>query len=175
MKKNLLISFVFLSSVIFAQNITMRELLYLRDKNLTDTEDFLTKKGWRLAESIPQEGLNFSKTAFVYGDTDLITAIIAKHTFYDKNRLKIILAHPKKYEELLSVIKSYNPQLIYSGISEDKKLVTVYQGATTTFVIKSKPDKNKYGHEVVEREITLLTNTDYEYGYKNWFKDNELN
>ena len=164
MKKLLL--FVLLTSFSFGygQNLSLSQLMSLRTMDLDDFEMYLTQKGWDYKNSEEETEETLGTITFVYGsqgDFDYAESFIQKIFSYSGTQRIFIQTHKQsKYLEYLNAVKSFNPQLIYSG-PENGRLVKTYQGATTTFKFVTATTSTNIGNDKTSWLLTIYSNDDY--------------
>lgn len=163
MKKLLL--FVLLASFSFGygQNLSLSQLMSLRTMDLDDAETYLTQRGWNYKDSEEETDTTLGLVNFVYGtngDFNYAESFLRKLFSYSgTNVIAIQIGKQNKYLEYLSAVKSFNPQLIFSG-PEDGRLVKTYQGATTTFKFETTTANTYSGNEKASWMLTIYSNDD---------------
>jgi hypothetical protein len=168
-KVNLIILFMLSSFGLFAQNLSMSQLMEIRMKSLGDAEEYLTGKGWEFLNAEDENSERLGYATFSY-EKDYMSDLAASFlSFYyseylDVKRISIQVNKIEKYNEYLNAIKSYKCKMILSTV-ENGNLVKVYRGATTTFKITSSTSENSFNVESANWQIFVLSNDDYDL---NW-------
>lgn len=148
----------------FSQNLTMSQILQIRNMDLGRATDFLTSKNWEFieADEETEDSLGSIEFAFqknVYNDSANSFFSYYFSEVYDIRRLSLQIHNKAKYTEYLNAIKGYGCKLINSSV-EDGKIVQLYRGATTTFKITSSKSQNEYGVNSQIWRIDIRSNDD---------------
>lgn len=171
-----------------AQNLTMAQLLQIKNMKLAEAEEYLTARGWEFHDA--KEDSISRIIIFVYNSPDskklrdemilkkdeyylkygmeLVDRVIGEFTAESnlyyltmKNRLIITIStsDKSKYGEYMAAIKGYGCTLLDSK-AKDGTLTKVYRGATTTFLIKSSTEKDVFGQERPNWSFVFSSNDD---------------
>ncbi|MDR2206618.1 MAG: hypothetical protein LBE36_10760 [Flavobacteriaceae bacterium] len=150
-----------LAFAVKAQNVTLDELIDLKKHDLAYVEEYLTNKGWTYFGNG-----DISQTLFAYNkghDSDKAESFISYFpSLLSDNALmvEIQIHNPNKYTSYLNRIKSFGCKLIDS-YTKNKEIVKIYQGATTTFMIRVYT-KYEYFSTTTLYEITIVSNEIYD-------------
>ncbi len=170
MKKNLFVLFIILSySLSNAQNLTLAQILDVRKKDLGNAEEYLTSKGWEFLEAEEPEFDKMGSATFTYNKDDMSSRAESFLTFLysdsaQNNRVSIQISKKIKYTEYINSIKSFGCKILSSKV-EEGKIVKIYRGATTTFVIKSGTSTNYYEEDTAMWLILVLSNEDFDINF----------
>lgn len=167
--KKLFIIFTFLFGItLFAQNLTLSEVLAVRKMDLGDADEYLTKKGWSFlaAEDETDEGFASAIYAFdknYYDDTanSFLRYIYSESGVVD-TRIIIQLHSQSKLNTYINQIKAWGGKQIDSYI-DNGKIVKVYLGTTMAYIITTSNQKNELGGTKPIYYITVLLNSDLLY------------
>jgi hypothetical protein len=155
---------------LFAQNLSMAQLLELRKKTLGEAEEYLTSMGWEFAETQEPKPYNneLGYMTFTY-DKDFMQKSAQSHISYlwsdcegqsCKSIVDIQFDNNKKYNEYINSIKIYGCKLLKSSITEEGNFIKYYKGKTTTIIITT--SKGRYQQPLWR--IRLYSNIDYPDG-----------
>ncbi|AWA30934.1 hypothetical protein HYN48_13090 [Flavobacterium magnum] len=147
----------------------MAQILDIKKKTLGNAEEFLTEKGWEFSEAQEPTDELMGSAVFTYRKSDVSDGAesflsFVYSSFSDVTRITIQISKKEKYIEYLNSIKGYGCKQLSSKV-EDGKIVKVYQGVTTTFVIKSATTSNYYDQEVVTWILSVFSNEDYKLNF----------
>ncbi len=155
---------------LFAQNVSMAQLLELRKKTLGEAEEYLTSMGWEFFET--QEPRLYDKElgymTFTY-DKDFMQKSAKSFISYlwsdcegqsCKSIVDIQFDNIKKYNEYINAIKMYGCKLVKSSITEEGKFIKYYKGKTTTFIITT--SRGRYEQPLWR--LRLYSNIDWPNG-----------
>lgn len=162
MKKYLLIIIFIFCNQLFSQNLTIDELINLRDSNISSVEEFLSGKQWKLIKSEEPTERNFGSIMFAYNKSDYdnsatsFVRYIYSNTSYTR-RIGIQINSLEKYNSYLSRIKQVIGCKLISTKINDDGILKVYGCKGITFMVKVKSTSNYY--------ITILDNSDYYQSY----------
>lgn len=162
MKKIVFLFLILISVSIWGQNLTMKELIALREMSTTDTQSFLIKKGLVLEVFEEENKEEFGVMQFNYNKIEgynppnysFIKYFSEKYS--DDERITIMSLDQKKFEEYqIEVSKKYG-DLIFSGNPEGIP-TKVYQGEKLTFIFEI-TSKGNYKNI---QNLSIYTNKDY--------------
>lgn len=165
MRLNLILS-LFWCVACYAQNITVNEMLHLKNQDIAGIEEYLSGKGWLLLSSEEETADTPGKLNFAYnkGKNNDSAESFLKCQYYKETGIKVMnlqLHNQQKYNSYLAGIKAVSNNLVYSSIGTDK-VTKVYQDATTTFIVKVKTKRNK-ASTVNIYHIFIMSNADYKH------------
>jgi hypothetical protein len=152
-------------SSIYAQNLTMAQLLNIRKMNIGEVTDYLSNRNWDFVEAEDETDEKLGSITFAYEKSDMNEnaqsfLIYYFSDVYDTRRVMIQINKKVKYTEFVNAIKSYGCKLIESNVV-DGSIRQVYQGATTTFIIASITAKNVYNVDSAAWLFQIRSNDDY--------------
>lgn len=164
MKKTFIHLFFFLSLTnLFSQNLTLDELLSLRKKQIVSAEEFLAVKNWELYSAVQPDGSTPGTITFSYKKYEEDKAVSFIKYIYtndiNNNMLNILIFNAEKYKTYLTRIKSLGCKVVYSGLKENE-IIKVYQGTTTTIVVKVGTQDNDFGGTTTYYSFTIASNDD---------------
>ena len=161
MKKSLFLFLAFISVSIWRQNLTLKELISLREMSTIDTQSFLIKKGLVLEvfeeENTKELGVmqfNYKKSEG-YNPPNYSFIKYFSEKYLDDERITVMSLDQKKFEEYKNEVSKKYGDLIFSG-NPDSIPTKVYQGEKLTFIF-----------EVISKEnykiqnLSIYTNKDY--------------
>ena len=127
-------------SPLFAQNLSMAQILELKNKTVGEAEEYLTSKGWEFYIVKKPEDDKMGMLFYGWGisyDKSQAEAWIKYSWIYDEQgqyvtRILLEIHNQKKYIEYLNAIKSYGCKLISTDVV-DGKMIKIYRGKTTSF------------------------------------------
>ena|SRR5690606_10282276 len=170
MKKIILLFIITLThSSLFAQNLSLSQLIELTEKDMGEAEEYLTTKGWEFSdagkESDSRKYMTFAynKSSYSSGAESFLS--ILYDDILNKGVVSIQVHTQEKYNEYLNYLKKYNYKLIDSIITEGS-LLKMYQGETMTFGISSTTSKNYFNEETAIWSLLIISNDDFE-SYRN--------
>ncbi len=167
MTKTILIFILFQSTFqLFGQNLTMSQIVELRKKNLSEVEEFLTKKGWEFFNAEEKSYLQLPTVTFTYKKdymSDRAESFLNYNydDYPDSYRITIQVNDKDKYIEYLNSIKGYGCKIISSKVVNNE-IIKVYRGATTTFEVHSRTSKNYYNYDTAIWLFILFSNQEYD-------------
>ncbi len=170
MKKAILLIFILTGpAVLFAQNLTMSQLLEIKKKDIGNAEDYLVSKGWEFLEAKEPTWDKFGSVAFTYEKDNMSSRAVSFliYLFSDvssQTRVLIQVHKKEKYTEYVNAIKSYGCEMVSSKV-ENNEIVKVYRGATTTFIIRSGTSENYFNEQSAVWTFSILSNDDYDLNY----------
>lgn len=149
---------------VFAQNITLNELILLRKKDIVNVEEYLSSKKWSYLKGENPTSETFGKVIFSYGKNNYDDKAESFINYYysgktDRKRIEIQLSKSEKYNDFISQIKSFGCKVIDSRI-EENQIIKVYQGTTITFEITITTQK-EYSSTSTSYLVFIVENEDY--------------
>lgn len=153
---------------LFAQNLSMSELISLVDKDVASVEEFLLHKNWLIIEANDREievGISkkisverlYSNIIFEYYSNPDFTLSCS----YDSDNIvrEVSVSPPthNKYIEYLNAIKSYGCKLVHQSANIGG-IWKIYQGKTKTFTISVTYAKNMSGEPISMWNIEVCSN-----------------
>jgi hypothetical protein len=174
MKKYLLIIMVLASLVLNAQNVSMKELLDFQGKEMGEVEEALTSKGWKYIGGQVGNAESRKYIAFSFGDLKLDLKnkqneySVIYYGFSNNNqskRISIELSSLDKYSQYLDEIKTSGYKLLNSDVGENGTLRKIYQGDSTTIVVKITTKKGELN--VTLYNIIVCSTDDFNANFKN--------
>jgi hypothetical protein len=157
------------SNSLIAQNLTLSQILEIKNKDLGNAEEYLTLKGWEFLNAFePTEG-KMGKATFTYNKSDSSDLAESFLTYFygvysGDTRIHIQISKKIKYNEYVNTIKNYGCKLLDSKI-ESGRIIKIYRGATKTFEVSSSTSTNIYNEDVASWSIFIVSNEDYDL---NW-------
>ena len=170
MKKIIIYSILLISSVnIFAQNLTLNQLLELKKKDIGNAEEYLTEKGWEFFKADEPTFDTMGQATFTYNKNEMSKRAESFLTFLysefsERTRISIQINKKTKYTEYINSIKSLGCKLISSKI-EAGDIIKIYRGATTTFKITSSTSTNFYNESTAVWHLFIISNEDYDLNF----------
>lgn len=168
MKRFLLFFGLLITSVTFAQNLSLSQLMTLRKMSLEDAEIKLNNEGWQYSRGKAPVLNRLGHAEFVYGAEDDFQFAEAFLSFLygtdSESRVVIQFSKLSKYRDYLTEVKGFSPTLIKNNI-EEGNLVKVYQGKTTTFIFTSATTENKFGGDMPSWTLAIMDNESYNLNY----------
>lgn len=150
-----LLAFMFFSLNAFSQNLSLSQFHNFIGKNFTESEEYLSSKGW---EYVRKDRMD--RFVFELKSTSLET--ISYFTFsvdeLDNIDMLVVTLEKKKYNEFLDVVKSYGCELVSSIIHKDNSIQKCYRGKTLTFSFRIFPDKNEF-HVKQQYHMAIFRNS----------------
>src|SRR5690606_24242045 len=106
-------------SSIYAQNLTMAQLLNIRKMNIGEVTDYLSNRNWDFVEAEDETDEKLGSITFAYEKSDMNEnaqsfLIYYFSDVYDTRRVMIQINKKVKYTEFVNAIKSYGCKLIES-------------------------------------------------------------
>jgi len=166
MRKILLLLLVFMANVtLFAQNLTLAQLIEIKKKDLGNAEEYLTAKGWEFMEADAPTEEKYGQATFSYNKSVTSTTAESFLTYYYFNMPKmtwisIQISKINKYNEYINTLKSNGCKLISSEVKEGK-ILKVYRGETYTFLVETGKSTNLFDQETAVWHLYVLSNDDY--------------
>ncbi|MBS1580558.1 MAG: hypothetical protein JST29_13070 [Bacteroidetes bacterium] len=149
---------------IYSQNITLDEVINLRNKDVTDVEEYLTNKNWTLLNAKEGYGTTMASIGFAYNKSsyDDRAESFIKYYYSDETETKRIswqINRKDKYSILLGQLKAKGVTLLNTKV-KDGSIIKYYQGKTLTFVVSIDTDTD-YIETKTTYNIFIITNYDY--------------
>lgn len=174
MKRYILIIVVFCSFMLNAQNVSMKELLSMQEKEMGEVEEELTSKGWKYIGG--QEGNSESRKYIAFSFGNLKFDFKNKEHEYSmvyygfsnngkSKRIAIEISSLSKYSQYLDEIKQSGYKLLNSDIGKNGTLRKIYQDDSTTIVVKVTTKTEEYN--VTLYKIIICSTDDYNMSFKN--------
>lgn len=165
MKRFLLFFGLLITSVTYAQNLSLSQLMTLRKMSLEDAEIFLHARGWSYVDGTAPADGDLGTVQFAYGEVggfDYAEAFLTLIFSDDEpNRITIQISKQSKYTEYLNGVKTFSPTLINNTV-KNGGLQKVYQGATTTFIFRTVTASDRFGDENAAWLLTIMDNYIYD-------------
>lgn len=174
MKKYILIFMVLGSLVLNAQNVSMKDLFSLQGKEMGEVEEALTSKGWKYIGGQKGNAESRKYIAFSFGDLKLDLKnkqheySVVYYGLSNNNkskRISIELSNLSKYSQYLDEIKNYGYKLLNSDVGKNGTLRKIYQGDSTTVVVKITTKKEELN--VTLYKIIICSTDDFNANFKN--------
>lgn len=160
MKKSLFLFLILISLSIWGQNLTIKELIALREMSTTDTQSFLIKKGLVLKDFEEENKEELGLMSFDYKiNKDVNPPNYSFVKYFSKTndeRITVMSLDQKKFEEYQNEVSKKYGKLIFSGNSEGIP-TKVYQGEKLTFIFEI---TSKGNYENIQN-LSIYTNKDY--------------
>lgn len=147
----------------YSQNLTISDLLTIRQKSIISAEEFLSAKNWDLINSHSNNGvlsLQFSYKKSVL--SDLAESFLTLHSNdfnNDFNKVVIQINNNAKYNDYISSIKKIATNTSSANVV-DGKLVKIYKNKNFTFIIWSGNSENFFKSLTPIWHIEILKNED---------------
>ena len=159
-------TFLFLNNILFAQNLSLAQLLEVKKKELGNAEEYLTAKNWEFIKANEPEENKLGSATFTYNKDDMSNRAESFLTYlYSDNstftRISIQINQKSKYNEYINSIKAYGCKLILSKV-EDGNIIKIYRGNTTTFRVTSSTSTNFFNESTAAWNLFIISNDDYE-------------
>ncbi len=125
----------------------------------------MVSKGWEFSGAEEESFESYGSVTFTYNKSPFsdIAESYLIYLYSDALNVKKLMLQVNsidKYNEYLAAIKSGGNKLIDSRV-HDGEIVKIYQGATTTFEIKSSVSSNRYGEDSAIWVLSVMNNVDY--------------
>lgn len=168
MKKStiFILVFVFNTSFLCSQNLTMSQILEIKKKDLGNVEEYLTFKGWEYMEASEPTIDKLGVASFSYNKNDMFGKAQSFLTYIyddysDVNEIIIQVNNREKYTEYLTAIKGYGCKMISSKV-ENENIVKIYRGATITFKVMTSVTKNDFNQNKAVWIFDIYSNEDFD-------------
>ena len=138
MKKGFFIFLVLHCLTTYAQNLTFRDLLYLKNNSFEKVEEFLIKRDWKFMNGTPVTGADFSQASFQYydardgGDYAHLTYVFNET---DKE-IHLKLFKKEKYFEYLNEVKALKSELISTSSTKESGLEKIYKSGKNIYIFQ---------------------------------------
>jgi hypothetical protein len=174
MKKNICFLFLFITTNLFSQNLTLSEILKIKKMDLAKAEEYLTNKGWEFTDAEEEANGKMGSASFAYDKSEFSDKATSFITYYFSSynlskRINVQLHSKMKYNEYLSSIKSFGCKLLATKVI-DGNIDKVYQGATTTFIISTSTSLNYNEVESSSWQFFLLDNNDFFRNFAKYYE-----
>jgi hypothetical protein len=170
MKRAILIISVLIGPIsLNAQNLTMDQLLEIKKKDIGSAEDYLAANGWEfMEESEPYwDKLGSVVYAFAMDYTIQRAESVLFYVYNDitsEIRIVVQVREKEKYSEYVKAIMDYDCEMVSSKV-ENNESVKLYQGAITTFMIRSGSSGNYFNEHSDVWTFSIFSNDDYDQNY----------
>lgn len=139
MKKTVLFSILLISisSKIFSQNLTFKELLDIKSYGIVQAEEFLTEKNWEFLDSVSPENDKMGMLTFGFKTKVQNKAESFLYYIFSKNdncRISIQISNKEKYLAYLKEIKNSGAKIVDSKINNGE-INKVYKNSLNVFTI----------------------------------------
>lgn len=160
-----LLMFSLFPNVLFGQNLSLIELIDLRNKSLTNFKKILNSKAWTNNE---KESIGLTNTGGQTENTFRLSnkthgASIEYITNNDSrnSRISIHISQKETYSEYVTKIISLGYKLIKAEV-ENGDIVKVYQNKKITIKVTTITDKTNYSSATINTyKFLILSNEDY--------------
>ncbi|CAM1342182.1 hypothetical protein [Tenacibaculum amylolyticum] len=163
-----LILFTLVTIPSISQNLSLKQLITVRKKNMAEAEEYLTLRNWSFisAESATTDkygGLSFAYNKSKFNDNaeSFIWLYFSDSENYP-NRLSIQIHKKEKYNEYITQIKKWGGK-IYDSYIEDDVFFKVYQGSTITYIISTSTQKDDFSSSSTIYSFFILENDDFKH------------
>lgn len=153
----------------FAQSLTLSELLSLRKKEIAEVDEYLTKRKWSLleAEEPSEENLGsllYSSNRNSYDDK--AKSFIRYFYSNDLNTkvFSIQFQSSSVLNKYVNQIKTWGGKLQKSYV-EDGAIVKIYRGSTMTYKVVTDTQSNDFGSTITFFVLYIYTNEDFDLIY----------
>lgn len=163
MKRIISLLFILASSVSFSQNVTLEEVIGLKNKNLLEVKNYLKDRNWEIMHEHFSKKLKFGDIRFSFDNENPDREIPLYLTFYHeanemtKNRVEFEVTSKEKFDSYLTELKSSNFSLINSK-TDVNQTVDTFKDEFTTIEVKTIPVENYYGKQVTFYKFYILDN-----------------
>jgi hypothetical protein len=171
MKKTLIIFAIFLSlTKVFSQNLSIKEIVYLREQGFTNIEDYLTDKNWKFEGGNEPKNYGMGNAEFSLNKNDINKKGDASITLmYNNSENESVCHHsftlefPKEdaYKNYISEIKASGYKLINSKMN-GHDIKKVFQDSKTTIMVYLKSHVNNKVITNISYRITAVSKEDYD-------------
>ncbi len=168
MKKStiFILVFVFNTSFLCSQNLTMSQILEIKKKDLGNVEEYLTFKGWEYMEASEPTIDKRGVATFSYDKDNMSDKAQSFLTYiYDDdfgiNVIILQIINREKYTEYLTAIKGYGCKMISSKV-KNEDIIKIYRGATITFKVTTSITKNGFNQNSAFWMFHIYSNEDYD-------------
>lgn len=169
MKYQLSLLFIFLFSISFAQSITLKELLIL--KNKVKAKEYLTDKNWKIMHEHYEEELKFGDIRFSLDNENPDRQVPIYIEFHyegkdlTKNRIIFEMSNKEKFDEYMTQLISLGFKLVDSK-SDVNKTTEIFKDKTTTIEATIMPVENYYEKQKTLYKFYITDNNFVQTEYK---------
>ena len=167
-----LILFILVTIPSISQNLSLKQLLTVRKKNMAEAEEYLTQRNWSFIDAKSPTTDKYGGLSFAYNKStfnDNAESFLILYFSGSENyptRLNIQVHIKEKYNEYITQIKKWGGK-IYDSYIEDDVFFKVYQGSTITYIISTSTQKNNFSSSSTIYNFFLLENDDFKYSKHN--------
>lgn len=164
--KQLLLFLTFLFSLnVFAQNLTLSEVLAIRKMELGNADDYLMKKGWQfISAEETEDGYNTATYAYKKSTYDDTANSFFYYSYKNYSNMKVVSVQihtNEKFNNYINQIKAWGGKMITSYI-EDGDVVKIYKGSSMSYFVKTTTQTNSFEATVSTYLIRVYANEDLE-------------
>ena len=147
----LLLVFTLITFNSFSQNLSLSELLKIREMSNGQVKDYLTSKGWGFLQGTEETEEDYASSFFNYGQDAVI-----KYSYSTEGieLLSIGFRKKEKYSQYLAEIKKIGGALVDSKV-EYGDLVEYYKNAILTFKVVTRISENSFGEKSTSYSIII--------------------
>jgi hypothetical protein len=159
MKKLLLTTLLFIPLSIFAQDISLEQVISLKSKNLKDVKAYLTSKNWKMTDEIKHSRDFLGSIDFVLNknksnDTPVLEiSYLYKNLSTEKIRISFKIYNDTVFNNYLTQLNSLGFKLQKN--EEDNDQEKIYQLNGTTIKLSTKTEYSEYYY------LLILATSDY--------------
>jgi hypothetical protein len=157
--------FILFSNFIHAQNLTLDQVMSLRDKSLAEVEEFLTTRNWEMKNATEPDESNLGTASFAFNKNlfdDKATAFITYHYAGNVmfNRVNIQISTLQAYNLYMSRLKALNYKIVNSKVVSGQ-IVKVYKGKNLTVRVSSSTYNDEFATRTIY-QFFICSSADYE-------------
>ncbi|WP_333661460.1 hypothetical protein [Chishuiella changwenlii] len=169
MKKFFTFLFFCFSIIIFAQNLTLSDLLALRKKDIAEVDEYLTKMKWSLLEAEEPTEESFGLLVYAFGKNNYNDEALSFIRYYYSNysetkSISLQIHEASKLNTYVNQIKSWGGKL-YNSYIEDGNVVKIYRGTTMTYIVLTGIQSSDYEGTKTLYNLVIYTNEDYDNNF----------
>lgn len=144
--------FILTFSCVFSQNLTLEEIVNLRNEQFKDVKKLLLNKNWEIMHEHYSNEYKFGDIRFAFDKNNIDKQMPTYITLYhesneiSKNRIEFSLLNKEKFDSYLAQLKTSDFKYVNSKL--DVNYTTeIYKNATTTIEVQTMPVENYYGKQ----------------------------
>ncbi|GGE97643.1 hypothetical protein SAMN05443634_106197 [Chishuiella changwenlii] len=166
MKKYFTFLFFCFSIIIFAQNLTLSDLLALRKKDIAEVDEYLTNKKWSFLEAEEPSDEILGSLTYAFGKSNYDDEALSFIKYYYSNysttkRIGIQIHKSSILNVFVNQIKSWGGKL-YNSYVDDGAIIKIYRGSTMTYKVHTDTQSSDYGGTNTIYTLVIYTNEDFD-------------
>lgn len=156
-------------SLSFSQNLTINELISLREKHFTEVTEYLMNKNWEYGNENNPNGKTMGNISYSFDKQNSKSENVYFLSFYylnnSPNRLEFQTLQNEKYRLYIAQMKSLGLKKIYSK-KEKNKSTEIYQGKKVSIKASIETEKDNDIGQKTYYFFLVLSNNDYIKNFK---------